>query len=125
MSQSLNHFYKQITVSLRYIGGGIVEGKLNVHIQGSPTDFIQVGRMAIDIVGIEGMLRLPSWGTLPDLLRVIFLQEDDFHERRHGIDRRGPPAASNNVASDRARAEYLLAAQKLPVICSLSSEPTP
>lgn len=37
-----------------YIGGGAVDGKLNIHIRGTKRDDIRLGRIAMDIVGIEG-----------------------------------------------------------------------
>lgn len=36
-----------------YIGGGAVDGKLNIHIRGTKRDDIRLGRIAIDVVGIE------------------------------------------------------------------------
>ncbi|KAI5779456.1 hypothetical protein DFH27DRAFT_618724 [Peziza echinospora] len=36
-----------------YVGGGAVDGRLNIHIRGTKRDDIRLGRIAIDIVGIE------------------------------------------------------------------------
>jgi hypothetical protein len=37
-----------------YIGGGSVDGRLNIHIRGTRLDDIRLGRVSIDIAGIEG-----------------------------------------------------------------------
>lgn len=38
-----------------YIGGGCVDGRLNIHIRGTKLDDIRLGRVSIDIAGVEGM----------------------------------------------------------------------
>jgi hypothetical protein len=40
-----------------YIGGGCVDGRLNLHIRGTRLDDIRLGRVSVDIVGVEGRLR--------------------------------------------------------------------
>lgn len=32
-----------------------MDGKLNIHIRGTKRDDIRLGRIAIDVVGVEGM----------------------------------------------------------------------
>ena len=41
-----------------YVGGGCVAGRLNVHIRGTKLDDIRLGRVSIDIAGVEGMVAL-------------------------------------------------------------------
>lgn len=43
------------TMSPLYVGGGCVDGRLNIHIRGTRLDDIRLGRVGIDIVGVEGM----------------------------------------------------------------------
>lgn len=42
------------TMSPLYVGGGCVDGRLNIHIRGTRLDDIRLGRVGIDIVGVEG-----------------------------------------------------------------------
>lgn len=37
-----------------YIGGGCIDGRLNIHIRGTRLDDIRLGRVSIDIAGVEG-----------------------------------------------------------------------
>jgi hypothetical protein len=37
-----------------YIGGGCVNGRLNLHIRGTWLDDIRLGRVSIDVAGVEG-----------------------------------------------------------------------
>lgn len=39
-----------------YIGGGCIDGRLNVHIRGTRLDNIRLGRVSIDIAGVEGTI---------------------------------------------------------------------
>lgn len=39
-----------------YVGGGCVDGRLNIHIHGTRLDDIRLGRVGIDIIGIEGII---------------------------------------------------------------------
>ncbi|KAI5847731.1 hypothetical protein DFP73DRAFT_351514 [Morchella snyderi] len=41
------------TSSPLYVGGGCVDGRLNIHIRGTRLDDIRLGRIGIDIVGVE------------------------------------------------------------------------
>lgn len=43
------------TMSPLYVGGGCIDGRLNIHIRGTRLDDIRLGRVGIDIVGVEGM----------------------------------------------------------------------
>lgn len=42
-----------------YIGGGCVDGRLNIHIRGTNLDDIRLGRVSIDIAGVEGKFHGP------------------------------------------------------------------
>lgn len=42
------------TMSPLYVGGGCVDGRLNIHIRGTRLDDIRLGRVGIDIIGVEG-----------------------------------------------------------------------
>lgn len=52
-------FHPRVSMSLSvtqplYIGGGCVAGRFNIHIRGTRLDDIRLGRVSIDIAGVEG-----------------------------------------------------------------------
>lgn len=53
------------TMSPLYVGGGCIDGRLNIHIRGTRLDDIRLGRVGIDIVGVEGKYST-FYKTFPD-----------------------------------------------------------
>lgn len=75
------------TMSPLYVGGGCVDGRLNIHIRGTRLDDIRLGRVGIDIVGVEGMYTHASLLSLKRhnahlLCRTFVFPQNYFYEHR-------------------------------------------
>ncbi|RPA99671.1 hypothetical protein L873DRAFT_1628970, partial [Choiromyces venosus 120613-1] len=51
-----------------YVGGARVDGRLNIHIHGTRLDDIRMGRVGIDLVGIEGMRKVVFMSVTSELV---------------------------------------------------------
>lgn len=61
------------TSSPLYVGGGCVDGRLNIHIRGTRLDDIRLGRVGIDIIGVEGKCYCSK--SLQNILNAIYLPD--------------------------------------------------
>lgn len=73
------------TMSPLYVGGGCVDGRLNIHIRGTRLDDIRLGRVGIDIVGVEGKYFKSIFWLLFRarahlMYRAFILPQDHFYE---------------------------------------------
>lgn len=63
-----------------YSGGGILDGRLDIHIRGTRLDNVRLGRMSIDIAGIEGAILASSMGAMMlTTYRALFFSENNVH----------------------------------------------